>query len=110
MTRQEKIGINYLFKRLKELGVLERYVNNYMKYHHLSSPLLIPETISKKGAIRYGIEGLILEKAEQERWNSFFVANFGNYFVSFCWSDTPEGHGFWSHICDLILFKTVKNV
>ena len=110
MTINKKIGFSMFLHDLKKLGVFEEYTRNFLLFHNVSSPLLIPETISKKGAIRYDIEGLILEKAKQERWNRFFVANFGNYFVSFCWGDTPEGHGFWSHICDLILFKTVKNV
>lgn len=93
----EKVGLGLFFNKLKQMGVLDQYMENYMKYHGLSSPSRIPRSIHN--ILFNDIRGRLYESPMTPmEWLKVFVDNFGAFFVTFNWQYTKEGYDYWYKI------------
>lgn len=93
----EKLGLGLFLSEIKKMGALDKYMENYMKFHGLSSPSLIPRHIHEDmlASIFGYFKPLVESDHDPFWWARLFSDNFANYFVSFSWDETPQGSDFW---------------
>lgn len=92
------VGISMFFLILRQLGLYDEYIKEYMIDHRVTSVLKIKHNLasllSKDPSIKGNNSHL---KAFYRLCNSFV-----NVGISFGWSRTKKGAIFWSETCELI--------
>lgn len=102
MTVNDRFAFKMFLSKLKENGVLDEYIKNFMKYHGIASPALIPETVlsnANKFETAYKLRQLLLNENRTAQDLFKVLCTYFNYYaISFEWKKTDEGFSLWENI------------
>ena len=95
MTENERVGINMFFKLLRKEGLFEKYMRNYMEYHEVTSPKMVPEVLCDKASKRFD---KTWGRLKTPRDFFFFLAShFAFPDISFHWGVNNDDPMEWCH-------------